>query len=189
MSYESAPATILLATTCAACGKSLVDADSVETGIGPDCRKRHGYGKPDLDARWGGVALALTAAGLEGLVNEGDARATANHIVHRIACDTLPTESRLRAVLALSELGYVRLAAKCARAKSVSVEVEGEDFVVKAPFNPAFNDACRGVPGARWDRDRKVRTVPVTSKAALWQAIKATFPPETVVVGTRLALL
>jgi hypothetical protein len=38
--YENAPATKLLATHCACCGRALVDAVSVETGIGPECRKR-----------------------------------------------------------------------------------------------------------------------------------------------------
>jgi hypothetical protein len=40
MSHENAPATKLLATNCACCGRALVDALSVETGIGPECRKR-----------------------------------------------------------------------------------------------------------------------------------------------------
>lgn len=43
MSYEAAPATRMLATHCAACARPLVDAKSVETGMGPDCRKRHGF--------------------------------------------------------------------------------------------------------------------------------------------------
>lgn len=42
MSYENAPATKLLATACACCGRALVDAVSVETGIGPDCREKYG---------------------------------------------------------------------------------------------------------------------------------------------------
>ncbi len=42
MGYENAPATILLATNCACCGRALVDAVSVETCIGPECRKKFG---------------------------------------------------------------------------------------------------------------------------------------------------
>ena len=37
-SYENAPATIMLATHCCCCGRPLVDAISVELGIGPECR-------------------------------------------------------------------------------------------------------------------------------------------------------
>jgi hypothetical protein len=43
MSYESAPATKMLATQCACCGRALVDAASIEAGMGPTCRKQHGY--------------------------------------------------------------------------------------------------------------------------------------------------
>ncbi len=41
--YENASATKLLATHCVACGRVLVDSKSVEVGMGPDCRERHGY--------------------------------------------------------------------------------------------------------------------------------------------------
>ena len=44
MSYKSAPTTRLLATHCCACGRPLRDAKSVETGIGPVCRRKHGFG-------------------------------------------------------------------------------------------------------------------------------------------------
>jgi hypothetical protein len=43
MSYENAPATEMLATHCAICSRPLLDAVSVEIGIGPVCRQRHGY--------------------------------------------------------------------------------------------------------------------------------------------------
>ena len=41
--YENAPATRLLATHCACCARPLVDAKSVETGMCPVCRKKHGF--------------------------------------------------------------------------------------------------------------------------------------------------
>ena len=41
-SYLTAPATKMLATHCAVCARALVDAKSVELGIGPDCRKKYG---------------------------------------------------------------------------------------------------------------------------------------------------
>jgi hypothetical protein len=43
MGYENAPATKLLASRCCCCNKELVDAKSVEIGMGPVCRKAHGY--------------------------------------------------------------------------------------------------------------------------------------------------
>lgn len=50
MSHENAPATKLLATACACCGRALVDAVSVETGIGPECRKNFGVDFDTTDA-------------------------------------------------------------------------------------------------------------------------------------------
>jgi len=40
----------MLATHCAVCSRPLVDAASVEAGMGPDCRDRHGYDDP-VDVR------------------------------------------------------------------------------------------------------------------------------------------
>ena len=42
-SYETAPATRMLATQCAVCARPLLDAVSVETGIGPHCRAKYGF--------------------------------------------------------------------------------------------------------------------------------------------------
>ena len=53
--YETAPATLLVATHCACCARPLVDAVSVERGCGPDCSRRYGI----ADAQ--GPADALTA--------------------------------------------------------------------------------------------------------------------------------
>lgn len=41
--YENAPASSLLATNCLCCNRPLVDAASVEAGIGPICREKYGY--------------------------------------------------------------------------------------------------------------------------------------------------
>lgn len=62
MSYETAPATIMLATQCACCRRPLVDAVSIETGMGPVCRKRHGFNAADTAADWSAVAGAMLAA-------------------------------------------------------------------------------------------------------------------------------
>jgi hypothetical protein len=72
MSYESAPATKLLATHCACCSRPLVDAVSVETGIGPDCRKKHGYTQAQAEPNWEAV-MQLT----DGLVSVAELFGTA----------------------------------------------------------------------------------------------------------------
>lgn len=63
MSYELAPATGMLATHCCACGRPLLDATSVELGIGPVCRDKYGFGSPiDESARQEANQLVAWAA-------------------------------------------------------------------------------------------------------------------------------
>jgi hypothetical protein len=48
--------TLHIASECAVCGKTLdfeAKHESVSWGIGPDCRKRHGFDKADAGADWG----------------------------------------------------------------------------------------------------------------------------------------
>ena len=152
--YENAPATLMLATHCACCARPLVDAKSVEVGIGPDCRKKHGF---DLD------------------VSEA-ARQAANKIVYGIACvQSGPVV--IEGCAALRVLGFTVLAARIEERLAV-VEVEEQNGVltVVTPFDPTFVDAIRKVPGRKWDKEKKVNTCPVAAKGALWAVLKSCFP-------------
>lgn len=93
MSYENAPATKLLATACACCGRDLVDAVSVETGIGPECRKKYSV---DTD------------------VSEA-ARREANQIVYGLAQKGVGYRAYRPAIARLAELGFDVLAARIAK--------------------------------------------------------------------------
>jgi hypothetical protein len=88
MNYEAAPATKLVATACAVCARPLVDAQSVELGIGPDCRNRYGYDMPV----------------------EPEIRKEANRLVNEIACGDLPPAQLREALGQLHALGFDRLA-------------------------------------------------------------------------------
>jgi hypothetical protein len=153
MSYENAPATKMLATRCSVCSRPLVDSVSVELGIGPDCRRRHGY---DID-----VAPEI--------------RAQANAIVHMIA-----VEQRGVAVAAgirqLRDLGFTVLARRIGvRLFNVRIDSDGTEFVVTTPYTEAGVNAFRAVPGRRWDKDANANRFPKTSKPALWKALKQAF--------------
>lgn len=50
MCYTNAPACEMLATHCVVCGRPLVDAESVECGVGPDCRANSGLETGIADA-------------------------------------------------------------------------------------------------------------------------------------------
>jgi len=194
MSYENAPATKMVATNCACCGKELVDAVSVETGVGPECRRRHGYKKAEAAADWDAVASALGPAEWDACARailasadespEHVAHRFANLLVHRIACEQ--TGERVKArVIALSALGFGKLAARIAqRLGAVKVEEESGTLLVKAPYSEAFIEAARQVPGAWWDRARNVRVVPLASRPSLWKAIRTAFP-GALVIGSR----
>ncbi len=194
-SYLNSPALDLVATDCMTCGRPLLDALSVEVGVGPECRrrvgwtKRHGFGVPESSDFTAASAL-LASAGLADCMVEGDARATCNRVVHRLACVSLDQLPYAQAVAALAALGYRRLAEACAPAlRTVRVELEGPCLAVKAPYSEAFTAAVRTIPGSRWDADRKVRLVPVDRKAALWDALRRTFDHGTLVFATRVAIL
>lgn len=159
MSYEAAPATRMLATHCAACARPLVDAKSVETGMGPDCRKRHGFN------------LAVSE----------DARAEANKLVHDIAVRQTGAgiaESCAR----LRTLGFEALATRIEeRAVRVRIEVEGSLLLVTTPYSEEAVNGIRSVPGRRWDGLRKVNTVPATSRADLWNYLIRYFNGEAAI--------
>lgn len=59
MSYENAPATRMIAVYCACCSRPLVDSVSVEAGVGPECRKKHGYAEAQGEPDWSAVFAAV----------------------------------------------------------------------------------------------------------------------------------
>ncbi|KKN10590.1 hypothetical protein LCGC14_1035020 [marine sediment metagenome] len=158
MSYENAPATRMLATQCAACGRPLVDAVSVEAGMGPDCRKRYSKA-PDVSA---------------------EARATANKLVHRIALDQRgPAVVGL--ALELEGLGFKALADRIVkRLKVIKVlPAPGNRLAVTTPYDPDAVEGMRAVPGRRWDHEAKVNSFPASSRRQLWGWLQRFYPGQT----------
>jgi exodeoxyribonuclease-5 len=88
MSYAESPAAQLVASHCAACNRPLVDAVSVELGMGPECRAR------------------LTAD----LGVTPEARAEANAIVHAVAIGEFHGADFITAIRRLEDLGFAQLA-------------------------------------------------------------------------------
>lgn len=145
--YENAPATQMLATHCAACGRPLVDAVSVESGMGPDCREKYGKWPAEVD------------------------RATINKLVHDIALDQFCSPEQAKA---LHDLGATRIAARVAeRFATVLVEKDGEEAL--AVWTPKFNEdvvaAMKRVP-RQWDAKRKVYIVQGGFRDVLWRALR-----------------
>ncbi len=164
--YENAPATKMLATACACCSKPLVDAKSVETGVGPECRKKHGFDKPDVlidIAAACEIAAALPAEiGVEIMKNASSTREMANRIVYRIAAEQ---EGPLVPSLttALRGIGFEKLAAhiiKRITVLSIAIDEPNTAIALTAPYNPAFLTASAKIPGRRWDAVTKTTRFP-----------------------------
>ncbi len=50
-----------IASRCVCCGRRLTDELSIQCGMGPVCRKGHGFEKRDAESDWGSALLALGA--------------------------------------------------------------------------------------------------------------------------------
>lgn len=153
MSYENAPATKMLATHCAICNRPLLDAMSVEIGMGPECRKKNGYKSANV-------------------TEEG--RVEGNRIIHSIACG-LPGEHFIGALKRLRDLGFDELVGALTLAKvEVQIEDHGDFLHVVTPYKEEALSAWRTIPGRKYDRETKCNKVPNygASRAALWVLLR-----------------
>lgn len=165
-----------VATHCCVCGLPLVDATSVEFGIGPVCRRKYNYEdayaiSPDTGAE---VSLFLAeqnfphdvALGVDAAVEADDSRKAANKLVYYASAEQ--GEAAILAAHALRLLGYTALADRIQdRLLAVSLKRTPEGMVaVTTPYNPAFIGALRvKFVGQKWDRENKVWLLPDTQEA------------------------
>jgi hypothetical protein len=158
VSYEFAPATTLLASHCAACGRPLVDAQSVETGMGPECRSK--YGVPDS-------------------IDEA-ARVEANALVYAIAIEQTGANVALM-VATLRGLGCEVIADRITkRIAPLYTAVMADDgagyFTVKASYDVAMAAGLGVIPGRRWVKETKLNRFPVSAKREVFDALRHAFP-------------
>lgn len=183
--YENAPATLMIAVNCACCSRPLLDAVSVETGMGPVCRKKHGFNTPDSVVELLAVVSTLAAilpgeTYLTVVGGVSTAREAANKIVHRIACVGLGVEVA-PLLLALAELGFTKLAGIMTERAATIVITRTETTVeVVAPYSDEFLAATRAIPTRRWVKNegkKGGRTVFAAAQAkALLAALTKSFP-------------
>jgi len=161
--YTAAPATKMLATNCVVCGRPLVDARSVEMGIGPECRES-----------------------AKGGIDDGT-RQVANEYVYdaAIAAQEGRIEDVMRHAQTIEDMGLKGLADKIRRRfrkasereADITIEVEGAYYKVKTPFRrgdkEAFIAAWRRIPGRRY-RNR-LNYIPVAQKTVLWALLREFF--------------
>lgn len=171
MAYQESTQCKLLATHCICCGAALVDAVSVEMGIGPDCRKgAFPDNVSDVDRE---TANAL--------VFEAAISAEKGNIAHVIGI-----------AAKLDEMGFEELGCKVAKRFRKGIEkaerkpditinsLPDGSLVVKTPFRrgdkDAFIAAWREIPGRRFDRNLRANVVPASSKSQVWGLLMDFFP-------------
>lgn len=161
MGYENAPQTKMLASHCAACARPLCDAVSVEVGMGPDCREKHGY-----DARIAEL--------------DGQAREIANKLIYQIAIDQEGTNV-VAASARLMLLGFGALAERIlTRVHAIRIDLDAttDDYVVRTPYDATFVEVLkREVPHRErlFDRQHKAWRVATHAKRGLWTALCTAF--------------
>jgi len=208
MSYVNSPACELVETNCCCCGRPLVDAVSVETGVGPDCRAKYGYGEaqaePDFSAArsvsayWHHVNPASAErdafASLSEAIEAGDARRAANILTH-YAAQVQGTARALGAARVIALLGFRNLASKIANNAGAirtwyDVHGElGETIAVRAPYCAEFATALKAA-GAwrRFDKNgsdsvsesKKTWHVRACDRSKLWAALCKAYPGSAV---------
>ena len=183
--YTMAPATTLLDMACACCSKPLLDADSIEAGVGPECRRKHGYTKAQGSADWMQAHTILMASSLwenadlehtfVNAQNTDDARRASNAFVHYIAAHQTGVDV-LVAVNVVRLLGYTTLADRMVkRLATVRIEVVSGRLLLKAPYSDAAVMAFRTIPGRVWDKTTKQTSFPIEQKRSVFEALKSCF--------------
>lgn len=168
--YQDAPATMMLATNCVCCGRPLVDACSVELGIGPECRNGAFPEGVDDDDRVMANALVFQAA---------------------IAAQNGNVEKVIELADEIRKLGFEELAVKverrfkegvaqATRKPDICIEEDGEDLVIKTPYRrgdaDAFIGAWRAIASRRYDRATKRNRVHKSQRRAVWALLRRFFP-------------
>ena len=173
--HEKAKATRLLATHCCVCWRPLVDAKSVEMGIGPVCRKK--YGHPDIlttDEMRMRALGALAVSGLDShvidevLARGNDARQVCNWLVYWASANYTDKKIVLGCTPIIRLLGYTSLADKLEQDRStVRLVVKADEIEVYFPWEDTTIQGLKMLNGVTL-RD------PKTNRFKCWAV-----PPET----------
>ena len=198
MSYLNAPGTKLIATRCACCARPLLDSQSVEIGMGPTCRKKHGFDcSPHKSPNWNDVILTLDKAfridpelDFPYLLAK-DERAIANLVVNRIAVRQKGLVVSYL-VLTLEHLGFSRLSniiAERIGVVRVSNSEEGK-LVLTSFYDANFLNRVKeynqnNKDKIYWHHKKKAFVVKKERAKELWNLVKNSFPIGTIVIGSK----
>lgn len=182
--YESAPAVQLVATTCCVCGRPLLDAVSVKSGIGPICAEKTGYGRESMPeaerVEVNRLVYELAALGRDARAVDRLPRLRAlgfHDLVQRV-------EERLQSLVEIR----MGLTEPTEQAGPVRVWVKFPKLEPYA-FDAVLRD-LRCIPGRQWVRDASGKTGRNTfartrEASNAWRALLAKHFPGRVVAGLK----
>lgn len=197
----------LTATYCACCALPLSDADSVEIGIGPVCRRKTAKADVGQPSDWDRAAELLAKhasenpsddnareiaeramANLEAIsafkASDKDQQKICNMITHRIAALQSDTINLGDLVEAVRAMGRPALATKIAKHRyAIRLAIEGRSMLVTTPYSETFKSRmwANGYRLGQWDKVRKVYVVALSSAAKLHRALVAAYPGQIAV--------
>jgi len=199
-SYVDSAACRMVATHCACCGRELVDSISVETGVGPECRKRHGYQNPQQEENWEAIDALIQRAwkthanwcppALLEAIQKRQSQKAANVAVHHIAVQQSGVPVA-RLVEVVYHLGFVWLASRIVKRIGVEVRETEENGEPTLTVYGPYSERMRGgflyrIPGAAWSRKRGARfSAPATSRRQVWDGLCQAYPAGTLVAGSK----
>lgn len=133
--WELSIETKFISTHCGCCGRELKDPESVEAGIGPECRRAHGNlttrsAEPDFVAARTLIANFGAGVFAPDVLTCDDARVVASVLMHRFSrhfrtCKWIPD--------AVYALGYHKVAERMAKRASVKIGEGAQEPGADAP--------------------------------------------------------
>jgi len=186
---------IKIATHCCICGRQLIDATSVEKGIGPICRNKYNYedAYPVLTAQANQLEAYLVnhpdyfpgefTVRVSDAAKADDSRKAANLLVYRASSEM--GMIAVRSAEALRMLGYVVLADRIID-RLVPVRIEEKDgrLDVHTPYSETFISEVRQIKGRKFEvvkvegkkKPLKFWSVPSSARVELRDALEVAFP-------------
>ena len=158
--YLHAPQTKLLSTQCVCCGRPLVDAISVQIGMGPECRN---YNNANISTEVQEKCNELTChAALAAQRGEVERIYEYADQIERLGLKVLADKIRKRFVNAKKNV-------------KIWIKEKGNDLHVKTPFRrmPGFVNAWREIEGRKYISGENI--IPISSKKQLWDMLKKYF--------------
>jgi len=162
MSYEDAEATKMLATQCCVCGRPLLDATSVEVGMGPICRERY---LPENSNPNRGEANKIINHCANNMAHPSVIEANCEalrELGFEVLADTIASRMELKSRVIVTVNSYERLGVK--------------GLLVTTPFRRKATATWRQVFGRKWLPHEEANFVPRFSAQAVIRLLDEHFP-------------